>query len=81
MIRRLKAVVAAVASMTVTSALADAVKINGTGAEARLHQCPIQDFVKEVNENVREVEIKWRGGPEVMPPFKPPKAFAPMPWV
>ena len=76
MIRRLKvaAVVAAVAaSMTVTSAFADAVKINAvTLAPKPVYiNAPFGDFVKEVNEKFAgEVEIKWRGGPEVMPPFK-----------
>ena len=54
-------------------ALADAVKINAvTLAPKPVYiNGPFKSFVEEVNEKFAgEIEINWRGGPEVMPPFK-----------
>lgn len=54
-------------------ALADAVKINAvTLAPKPVHiNGPFKSFVDEVNAKFAgEVEINWRGGPKIMPPFK-----------
>lgn len=54
-------------------AFADAVKIDAvTLAPKPVYiNNPFKMFVEEVNEKFKgEVEINWRGGPEVMPPFK-----------
>ena len=65
------ALVAAV--MAAAPAFADAVKINAvTLAPKPVYiNGPFKNFVEEVNEKFAgKVEINWRGGPEVMPPFK-----------
>ena len=54
-------------------ALAEAVKINAVTLAPRKASItnPFKMFVEEVNKKFAgEVEITWRGGPEVMPPFK-----------
>lgn len=56
-----------------TSAMADVVKINAvTLAPKPVYiNNPFKMFVEEVNKKFGEhVEIVWRGGPEIMPPFK-----------
>lgn len=61
------------ASLFATPALADVVKIDAvTLAPKPVYiNNPFKMFVEEVNEKFAgEVEINWRGGPEVMPPFK-----------
>jgi TRAP-type C4-dicarboxylate transport system substrate-binding protein len=61
------------ASLVATPALADVVKINAvTLAPKPVYiNKPFKMFVDEVNTKFAgEVEINWRGGPEVMPPFK-----------
>ena len=61
------------ATLVSSPALADAVKINAvTLAPKPVYiNNPFGMFVDEVNEKFAgEVEIVWRGGPEVMPPFK-----------
>ncbi len=61
------------AALTAAPAFADAVKINAvTLAPKPVYiNGPFASFVEEVNEKFAgEVEILWRGGPEVMPPFK-----------
>ena len=61
------------ASLAVTPAYADAVKINAvTLAPKPVYiNGPFKSFVEEVNEKFAgEIEINWRGGPEIMPPFK-----------
>lgn len=58
---------------TAASASADAVKLDAvTLAPKPVYiNGPFRNFVEEVNERFAgEVEIDWRGGPEVMPPFK-----------
>lgn len=65
------AVMAAV--LAAAPAFADAVKINAvTLAPKPVYiNGPFKNFVEEVNEKFADqVEINWRGGPEVMPPFK-----------
>lgn len=65
------AVIAAV--LAAAPAFADAVKINAvTLAPKPVYiNGPFKSFVEEVNEKFAgKVEINWRGGPEVMPPFK-----------
>ncbi len=65
------AVIAAV--MTAAPAFAEAVKINAvTLAPKPVYiNGPFKSFVEEVNEKFADrIEINWRGGPEVMPPFK-----------
>ncbi|MFN3148136.1 MAG: TRAP transporter substrate-binding protein DctP [Paracoccaceae bacterium] len=60
-------------ALSTAPALADAVKINAvTLAPKPVYiNGPFASFVEEVNEKFAgEVEIVWRGGPEVMPPFK-----------
>jgi TRAP-type C4-dicarboxylate transport system substrate-binding protein len=60
-------------TLAVSPALADAVKINAvTLAPKPVYiNGPFKSFVEEVNEKFAdEIEIRWRGGPEVMPPFK-----------
>lgn len=60
-------------ALSAAPALADAVKINAvTLAPKPVYiNGPFASFVEEVNEKFAgEVEIVWRGGPEVMPPFK-----------
>ena len=62
-----------VATLVATPALADAVKIDAvTLAPKPVYiNKPFKMFVDEVNTKFAgEVEINWRGGPEVMPPFK-----------
>ena len=62
-----------VASLVATPALADVVKIDAvTLAPKPVYiNKPFKMFVDEVNTKFAgEVEINWRGGPEVMPPFK-----------
>jgi len=54
-------------------AFADAVKIDAVTLAPRQAYIsnPFKMFVEEVNAKfANEVEITWRGGPEVMPPFK-----------
>lgn len=61
------------ASFAATSAMADAVRIDAvTLAPKPVYiNKPFAQFVEEVNEKFAgEIEIIWRGGPEVMPPFK-----------
>jgi TRAP-type C4-dicarboxylate transport system substrate-binding protein len=61
------------ASLFATPAMADVVKIDAvTLAPKPVYiNNPFKMFVEEVNEKFAgEVEINWRGGPEVMPPFK-----------
>ena len=62
-----------VASLVATPALADVVKIDAvTLAPKPVYiNKPFKMFVDEVNTKFAgEVEINWRGGPEIMPPFK-----------
>ena len=62
-----------VATLVATPALADVVKIDAvTLAPKPVYiNKPFKMFVDEVNTKFAgEVEINWRGGPEVMPPFK-----------
>ncbi|MDA0186498.1 MAG: TRAP transporter substrate-binding protein DctP [Proteobacteria bacterium] len=64
----LSAVIAAAA----VPAFADPVKINAVTLAPRSVYItqPFAQFVEEVNERFAgEIEINWRGGPEVMPPF------------
>lgn len=60
------------ASILAAPAFADAVKINAVTLAPKpvyITQ-PFAQFVEEVNEKFKgEIEINWRGGPEVMPPF------------
>ena len=68
----LKSTIAA-ALFAAAPAVADAVKINAvTLAPKPVYiNGPFKSFVEEVNTKfVGEVEINWRGGPEIMPPFK-----------
>jgi len=61
------------ASLVATPALADVVKINAvTLAPKPVYiNKPFKMFVDEVNTKFAgEIEINWRGGPEIMPPFK-----------
>ena len=61
------------ASLAAAPALADAVKIDAvTLAPKPVYiNNPFGMFVEEVNEKFAgEIEINWRGGPEIMPPFK-----------
>lgn len=61
------------AALAAAPAFADAVKINAvTLAPKPVYiNGPFKNFVEEVNEKFADrVEINWRGGPEVMPPFK-----------
>ena len=61
------------ASLVATPALADVVKIDAvTLAPKPVYiNKPFKMFVDEVNTKFAgEIEINWRGGPEVMPPFK-----------
>ena len=61
------------ATLLAAPAIADAVKINAvTLAPKPVYiNKPFAMFVDEVNEKFAgEIEINWRGGPEVMPPFK-----------
>jgi TRAP-type C4-dicarboxylate transport system substrate-binding protein len=61
------------ASLVATPALADVVKINAvTLAPKPVYiNKPFKMFVDEVNTKFAgEVEINWRGGPEIIPPFK-----------
>lgn len=61
------------ATLAAAPAFADAVKINAVTLAPKpvyINQ-PFAQFAEEVNEMFAgEVEIVWRGGPEVMPPFK-----------
>lgn len=61
------------ACLAAAPAFADAVKINAVTLAPKpvyINQ-PFAQFAEEVNETFAgEVEIVWRGGPEVMPPFK-----------
>ena len=60
-------------SLVATPALADVVKIDAvTLAPKPVYiNKPFKMFVDEVNTKFAgEVEINWRGGPEIMPPFK-----------
>ena len=62
-----------VATLIATPALADVVKIDAvTLAPKPVYiNKPFKMFVDEVNTKFAgEVEINWRGGPEIMPPFK-----------
>ena len=62
-----------VATLVATPALADVVKIDAvTLAPKPVYiNKPFKMFVDEVNTKFAgEVEINWRGGPEIMPPFK-----------
>lgn len=61
------------ATMVAGPAFAEAVKINAvTLAPKPVYiNKPFAQFVEEVNAKFAgEIEITWRGGPEVMPPFK-----------
>lgn len=61
------------ATLAASPVFADAVKINAvTLAPKPVYiNGPFSSFVDEVNEKFAgEIEIRWRGGPEVMPPFK-----------
>ena len=61
------------AVLAAAPAFAEAVKINAvTLAPKPVYiNKPFAQFVEEVNEKFAgEIEITWRGGPEVMPPFK-----------
>ena len=61
------------ASLVATPALADVVKIDAvTLAPKPVYiNKPFKMFVDEVNTKFAgEIEINWRGGPEIMPPFK-----------
>ena len=61
------------ATLIATPALADVVKIDAvTLAPKPVYiNKPFKMFVDEVNTKFAgEVEINWRGGPEIMPPFK-----------
>lgn len=61
------------ATLLAAPVMADAVKINAvTLAPKPVYiNKPFKMFVDEVNEKFAgEIEINWRGGPEVMPPFK-----------
>lgn len=61
------------AGLATGPALADAVKLNAVTLAPRQAYItnPFKMFVDEVNEKFADqVEIAWRGGPEVMPPFK-----------
>ncbi|MCK0150128.1 TRAP transporter substrate-binding protein DctP [Marivita sp. S6314] len=61
------------ATLAAAPAFADAVNINAvTLAPKPVYiNGPFKSFVEEVNEKFAgKVEINWRGGPEVMPPFK-----------
>ena len=61
------------ASLVATPALADVVKIDAVSLAPKpvYINKPFKMFVDEVNTKFAgEVEINWRGGPEVMPPFK-----------
>lgn len=61
------------ATLVAAPALADVVKINAvTLAPKPVYiNGPFKSFVEEVNEKFAgEIEINWRGGPEIMPPFK-----------
>ena len=65
--------VAIAAALAVAPAWADVVKMNAvTLAPKPVYiNGPFKSFVEEVNEKFAgKVEINWRGGPEVMPPFK-----------
>ena len=60
------------ASLIAVPATAEVVKIDAvTLAPKPVYiNNPFKMFVEEVNEKFAgEVEINWRGGPEVMPPF------------
>ena len=61
------------ASLVATPALADVVKIDAVSLAPKpvYINKPFKMFVDEVNTKFAgEVEINWRGGPEIMPPFK-----------
>lgn len=61
------------AALAAAPAFADAVEINAvTLAPKPVYiNGPFASFVEEVNEKFAgRVEINWRGGPEIMPPFK-----------
>ena len=61
------------ASLVATPALADVVKIDAVSLAPKpvYINKPFKLFVDEVNTKFAgEIEINWRGGPEVMPPFK-----------
>jgi len=61
------------AALAVTPALAETVKINAVTLAPKPVPIngPFKSFVEEVNEKFAgKIEINWRGGPEVMPPFK-----------
>ena len=65
------AVIAAV--LAAAPAFADPVKMNAvTLAPKPVYiNGPFKSFVEEVNEKFAgKIEINWRGGPEVMPPFQ-----------
>ena len=60
-------------SLVATPALADVVKIDAVSLAPKpvYINKPFKMFVDEVNTKFAgEIEINWRGGPEVMPPFK-----------
>lgn len=61
------------ASIVSTSSIADVVKIDAvTLAPKPVYiNKPFKAFVEEVNSKFAgQIEINWRGGPEIMPPFK-----------
>ena len=66
------ALLSAVIAAAAVPAFADPVKINAVTLAPRSVYItqPFAQFVEEVNERFAgEIEINWRGGPEVMPPF------------
>ncbi|MGP1358818.1 TRAP transporter substrate-binding protein DctP [Roseicyclus sp.] len=66
------ALLAAGMAAAAAPALADAIQINAVTLAPRQVYItqPFAQFVEEVNERFAgEIEITWRGGPEVMPPF------------
>lgn len=66
------ALLAAGVAAAAAPALADAIQINAVTLAPRQVYItqPFAQFVEEVNERFAgEIEITWRGGPEVMPPF------------
>ena len=66
------ALLSAVIAAAAVPAFADPVRINAVTLAPRSVYItqPFAQFVEEVNERFAgEIEINWRGGPEVMPPF------------
>ena len=68
-----QSMLAAIVAVPVTGAMAEAVKIDALTLAPRQASItnPFKMFVEEINEKYAgQVKINWRGGPEVMPPFK-----------